>query len=137
MKCLYSVKYFIFNIMVWEKYASNVGMLIKGKLCWYCSYTLNIHIYIMEDLFDEFITGETIHTYTRGGNMRAPLMTQLCDMVATARPGITTEMIIKNFKVCGQSSECQVSDILAFKDSKTYCEGIDNLESMEFRYVKD
>ena len=68
--------------------------------------------------------------HTRAGNVVSPSMTQLCDMLGTDYQGITIEMIIKSLKVCVQCSDCQFSDILTFKDSKTCCEWRDNLQSM-------
>ena len=84
----------------------------------------------MEELYDDFMADETQHTFTKKGNMRAPSMTQMCNMVATAWEGITADIILRSFKVCGQMPDCQVSDILAFRDGKTCSGGREKLETL-------
>ena len=71
---------------------------------------------------------ESQHSFTRGGNMKAASMTQICNMVVRAWEDITPDIIIKSFKVCGQSPDTEVGDILAFRDGMTCTQGRQNLE---------
>ena len=48
----------------------------------------------MEELFDEFMADESQHSFTRGGNMKAASMTQICNMVVRAWEDITPDIII-------------------------------------------
>ena len=73
---------------------------------------------------------ETQHSYTKGGNIRAPTKTQICNMVVSAWNSIPEEMVLKSFKVCGQAPDIEVSDILAFRDKKTCADGRPKLESL-------
>ena len=84
----------------------------------------------MEDLFDDFMSDQTRHTYTRGGNMRSASNTQLCDMIVSAWNDIEPEIIQNSFKVCGQVPGIEVKDILSFKDGKTCSSGRAKLESL-------
>ena len=71
-----------------------------------------------------------MHTYTKGGNLRAPSKTQLCDMVVKAWETISPDMVVKSFKVCGQAPNVTVSDILTFKEGKACGEGRQKLENL-------
>ena len=84
----------------------------------------------MEDLFDDFMSDKSKHTYTRGGNMRSASNTQLCDMIVSAWNDIGPEMIMNSFKVCGQLPGVEVADILSFRDGKTCASGRAQLESL-------
>ena len=84
----------------------------------------------MEDLFDDFMSDITKHTYTRGGNMRSASNTQLCDMIVSAWNDIEPGTILNSFKVCGQLPGVEVADILSFRDGKTCASGRAQLESL-------
>ena len=84
----------------------------------------------MEELFDEFMCNDSMHTYTKGGNLRAPSKTQLCDMIVKAWETISPDMVVKSFKVCGQAPNILVSNILTLKDGKACEEGRQKLENL-------
>ena len=71
--------------------------------------------------FDNFMEfGEK--TYTKGGNMRAMSMMQMCDAVVRSWEKITPEIIKKSFIVCGQVPDPKASEIISFKEGKI-CHG--------------
>ena len=84
----------------------------------------------IKNLFDNFMDDESQHSYTKGGNMRAPSRIQICDMVIKAWDDIPEDMITNSFKVCGQVLNSEVSDILAFRDGRTCSEGRAMLENL-------
>ena len=57
----------------------------------------------MEDLFDDFMGDHSKHSFTKGGNLKSASMTQICDMVMEAWKDITPDIILKSFKVYGQT----------------------------------
>ena len=71
--------------------------------------------------FDNFMEfGEK--TYTKGGNVRAMSMMQMCDAVVRSWEKITPEIIKKSFIVCGQVPDPKASEIISFKEGKI-CHG--------------
>ena len=84
----------------------------------------------MEELFDEFMCDDSMHTFTKEGNLCAPSKTQLCDMIVKAWETIFPDMVVKSFKVCGQAPNILVSEILTFKDGKACEEGRQKLENL-------
>ena len=65
----------------------------------------------MEDLFDEFMADKSQHSFTRGGNMKAASMTQICNMVVRAWEDINPDMIIESFKAYCESPDTEEGDI--------------------------
>ena len=118
------------KLLIWDSFKCHTDENIKGVLnhknvlsaiipggCTSQIQTLDVCINRpfkskMEDLFDEFMADESQHSFTRGGNMRAASMTQICNMVVRAWEDITPDIIIRSFKVCGQSPDTEVGDIL-------------------------
>ena len=134
------------KLLIWDSFKCHIDENIKGLLHdknvfsaiipgGYTSQIQTLDVCInrpfksrMEELFDEFMADESQHSFTRGGNMKAASMTQICNMVVRAWEDITPDIIIKSFKVCGQSPDTEVGDILAFRDGMTCTQGRQNLE---------
>ena len=57
----------------------------------------------MEDLFDDFMEDHSKQSFAKGGNLKSASMTQICDMVMEAWKDITPDIILKSFKVYGQT----------------------------------
>ena len=71
--------------------------------------------------FDNFMEFRE-KTYTKGGNVRAMSMMQMCDAVVRSWEKITPEIIKKSFIVCGQVPDPKATKITSFKEGKI-CHG--------------
>ena len=69
-------------------------------------------------------------SYTKGGNMRAMSMMQICDAVVRSWEKITPEIIKKSFRVCGQVPDPKAAEITSFKEGKICHPGLTRLEHL-------
>lgn len=71
--------------------------------------------------YDEWLAGDTDKQYTSGGNLKAPSRHLLLDWVLVAWDKLDKDLIIKSFKVCGQSVKPDGSEdglILCFREGQ-------------------
>ncbi|KAL2096389.1 hypothetical protein ACEWY4_008537 [Coilia grayii] len=71
--------------------------------------------------YDEWLAGDTDKQYTSGGNLKAPSRRLLLDWVLVAWDKLDKDLIIKSFKVCGQSVKPDGSEddlILCFREGQ-------------------
>lgn len=71
--------------------------------------------------YDEWMAGDADKQYTSGGNLKAPSRRLLVDWVLAAWDKRDKDLIIKSFKVCGQSLKPDVSEddlILCFREGQ-------------------
>lgn len=78
--------------------------------------------------YDCWLNNAQLHSFTKGGNQRAPTKTQLCYMVVRAWDKITKEMLIKSFRVCGQVRDVNIDEISAFKEGRCAESGKEKLK---------
>ncbi len=90
-------------------------------VCWNKPFKAKI-----QDLYEEWMDiGEK--SYTTAGNLRAPSIATLCSWIVAAWDSLSSDMILKSFKVCGVSNAVDGSEdgeIHCFKPSGPCAEGL-------------
>ena len=85
------------------------GLIQAPDVCWNKPFKQHL-----KDLYDVWLEHGT-HTYTKGGNIRAPTKTDMCDFVVKSWAKISIELIKKSFTCCGQSIDSRPEDITCLK----------------------
>ena len=80
--------------------------------------------------YDDWLQDEDRHTFTRGGKIRAPTKTHLCNMMVRSWDKIPEENIVKSFRVCGQVEDLDIDEIVAFQDGRVAADGKKQLEEL-------
>ena len=80
--------------------------------------------------YDDWLQDEDRHTFTRGGKIRAPTKTDLCNMMVRSWDKIPEENIVKSFRVCGQVEDLDIDEIVAFQDGRVAADGKKQLEEL-------
>ena len=62
-------------------------------------------------------------SYTPKGNIRAANKTVLFDWVAKAWKSVSSDLIIRSFRVCGQVSDVNIDEIQCLQEGKSLSEG--------------
>uniref|UniRef100_A0A8C6KRG3 HTH CENPB-type domain-containing protein n=1 Tax=Nothobranchius furzeri TaxID=105023 RepID=A0A8C6KRG3_NOTFU len=111
------------HLLVWDAYRCHISASTKQEMKPYNITTAvipggctNLHA-----SYEEWMSGDTNKQYTSGGNLKAPSRRLLVDWVLAAWDKLDTELVIKSFKVCGQSVKPDGSEdhlILCFRDGQ-------------------
>ena len=70
----------------------------------------------MRQLYDDWLSDPSQHEYTRGGNMKAPARTLLCEWVKQSWAAVSTDMVKESFVSCAITTSIEGTD-----DYKIHC----------------
>ena len=89
----------------------------------------------MQSHYDTWLSHAEVHEYTKGGNLKPPSRSLICDWVKSSWQALSPEMIKESFVFCAMTTSVTGSDnykILCFKEGQFCAEGKENLdEEME------
>ena len=84
----------------------------------------------MYEQYNDWLENVETHTYTRSGKERMPTKTDLCNIAVKAWDNISTEIITKSFRVCGQVADVNIDEIVCFRDGRCAASGKHLLEDL-------
>lgn len=82
-----------------------------ADVVWNASFKSHMH-----KLYDDWIADPSKHEFTKGGNMKAPARTLLCEWVKESWAAVSTDMVKNSFISCAINTPIDGTD-----DSKIHC----------------
>lgn len=70
----------------------------------------------MRSCYDTWLSEPSVHEYTKGGNMKAPSRSFLCEWVKSAWESVSVDIIKKSLSTCAITSPLDGS-----KDDEIHC----------------
>lgn len=85
----------------------------------------------MQSHYDTWLSHTEVHEYTKGGNLKPPSHSLICDWVKTSWQAVTPQMIKDSFVSCAITTSVTGSDdhkIHCFKEGQPCAEGKEKLD---------